>query len=247
MQAFPSWQVLLVDLRCHGESARLSRDRRPHTVAAAANDILVLLSQLKLFPQVLIGHSLGGKVVMSMAEQFGLRSTTLPRPVQVWVLDTLPGTVRSGGPDRQDHPADLIACLQRVSLPLPTRAALIDELLGKGFSEGVARWASTNLRPISGDMGDLAWTFDLAGIAELFQSYEESSLWDFLSRPSKGISVHFVRAESSAFRWDGPDEGQIKSLGHAVHLLQHSGHWCHTDNPDGLFQIMSPSFEFGHA
>lgn len=72
---------------------------------------------------------------------------------QVWVLDTLPGTVRSGGPNRQDHPADLIACLQRVSLPLPTRAALIDELLGKGFSEGVARWASTNLRPISGDMG----------------------------------------------------------------------------------------------
>ena len=33
--------------------------------------------------QALIGHSLGGKVVMTMAEQFSARATSLPRPVQV--------------------------------------------------------------------------------------------------------------------------------------------------------------------
>lgn len=43
----------------------------------------LLPRQCLILKQVLIGHSLGGKVVMSMAEQFGLRSTTLPRPVQV--------------------------------------------------------------------------------------------------------------------------------------------------------------------
>lgn len=83
LQGFPTWQVLLIDLRCHGESAAAAGKPYtpgPHTVESAAQDILALLRQLKLFPNMLIGHSFGGKVVMSMAQQFGKR---LPRPVQV--------------------------------------------------------------------------------------------------------------------------------------------------------------------
>ena len=83
MQGFPSWQVLLVDIRCHGESANLPTPPGPHGVESSAQDILKLLSQLKLFPEVLIGHSFGGKVVMSMGEQFGASGKRLPRPVQV--------------------------------------------------------------------------------------------------------------------------------------------------------------------
>ena len=83
IQGFPSWQVLLVDIRCHGESANLPTPAGPHGVESSAQDILKLLSQLKLFPEVLIGHSFGGKVVMSMGEQFGASGKRLPRPVQV--------------------------------------------------------------------------------------------------------------------------------------------------------------------
>ena len=83
VQGFPSWQVLLVDLRCHGESTQLQqRPPRPHSVDSAAEDVLKLLGQLKLFPEVLVGHSFGGKVVMSMVEQFGRIGSRLPRPVQ---------------------------------------------------------------------------------------------------------------------------------------------------------------------
>ena len=82
-QGFPSWQVLLVDLRCHGESTQMAqRPARPHGVESAAEDVLKLLGQLKLFPEVLVGHSFGGKVVMSMVEQFGRLGSRLPRPVQ---------------------------------------------------------------------------------------------------------------------------------------------------------------------
>jgi len=83
VQGFPAWQVLLVDIRCHGESANLPPPPGPHGVESSAQDILKLLSQLKLFPEVLIGHSFGGKVVMSMGEQFGASGKRLPRPVQV--------------------------------------------------------------------------------------------------------------------------------------------------------------------
>jgi pimeloyl-ACP methyl ester carboxylesterase len=45
--------VLLVDLRCHGESAALptTSPSPPHTVSSAAKDVLGVLRQLRLFPQ----------------------------------------------------------------------------------------------------------------------------------------------------------------------------------------------------
>lgn len=71
--------------------------------------------------------------------------------VQVWVLDALPGEVRTGGQETQDHPRTLIAHLRQIPLPLPNRTALQNNLLDAGFSLTVARWASTNLQPVNGD------------------------------------------------------------------------------------------------
>ena len=68
-----------------------------------------------------------------------------------WVLDALPGDVRTGGREVQDHTASLIEHLQQIPLPLPNRTALQNNLLDGGFSMTVARWASTNLRPLNGD------------------------------------------------------------------------------------------------
>lgn len=135
VEGFPAWQVLLVDLRCHGESAAAAAPGAyghdggagppppahpaPHTVASSAADILALLASLKLFPEVLVGHSFGGKVVMSMAAQFGGGGVALPRPVHVWVLDALPGAVRGDGPDAADHPARLVDTLRSLPSPSP--------------------------------------------------------------------------------------------------------------------------------
>lgn len=242
VEGFPAWQVLLVDIRCHGESANLPPPPGPHGVESSAQDILKLLSQLKLFPEVLIGHSFGGKVVMSMGEQFGASGKRLPRPVQVWVLDALPGEVRTGGRESQDHPAALIAHLQHMPMPLPNRTALQNDLLNAGFSLTVARWASTNLRPLNGDHRKLVWALDLDGIADMYESYETANLWSFITGTPEGLRVSFVKAEHSTFRWAGPEQAVISSHGHAVHTLHKSGHWVHADNPDGLFQIMAPYF-----
>jgi len=234
-----------VDLRCHGDSAAAGGSApapAPHTVDSAAKDVLQLLRRRRMFPQMLIGHSFGGKVVMSMARQFGVAS--LPRPVQVWVLDTLPGEVRAGAGDdgAADHPAQLIAALQQMPLPIASRSALIDYLTRRGFSLGVSRWMTTNLRPVAGAAdGSLTWSFDLDGIADLYRSYEDTCLWDLLRAPPQGLKVDFVRATQSSFRWSGQTEEAIAALGHRVHPLDAS-HWVHTDNPQGLFNILAPSF-----
>ena len=83
VQTFPSWQVLLADLRCHGQSAHMGPGMPNNSVESAAADVLELLRHLRLFPEILIGHSFGGKVIMSMADQFGRIGPRLPRPVQV--------------------------------------------------------------------------------------------------------------------------------------------------------------------
>jgi pimeloyl-ACP methyl ester carboxylesterase len=315
VEAFPSWQVLLVDLRCHGESAASSGGGTPpdgpHSVATAARDVLGLLRSERLFPHMLIGHSFGGKVVMSMAQQFAeacnpndssssssssvssqssmdgggdniattTTTTSLPRPVQVWVLDTLPGEVRqgdiSGSPraqrpasrlddleqlleppqspeaaallqqQRRDHPADLIQALRLLPTPVPSRNAVLEHLTRAGFSAPVARWMTTNLRPAApggSASRELAWTFDVEGLADMYRSYEAADLWPLLERPPQGLRVDFVRAEGSTFRWAGPDRGRLEALGHRVHVLRNSGHWVHADNPMGLVELMSETF-----
>jgi len=242
VDGFPSWKVLLVDLRCHGESASQSF-QPPHTVESSAEDVLRLLRQLRLFPHMLIGHSYGGKVVMSMVKQFGSR---LPRPIELWCLDCLPGEVRAGEIGGKDHPAKLISTLQAMPTPLPSRNAVVDYCTEKGFSKPIAQWAATNIKGVPSSSNpqqqDWNWSFDLDGISDMYRSYEETQLWPLLENPPEGLHISFVKAEGSNFRWSGNDEDRIKALGHPVHLLQKAGHWVHTDNPRGLLDIMAPSF-----
>ena len=99
-----------------------------------------------------------------------------------------------------------------------------------GFTTPVAQWVTTNLRPAPVTR-QLRWTFDLDGIADMYDSYEATSMWELLQQPPQGLSVDFVRAERSSFRWEGGVVDAIEQLGHRVHLLRDAGHVVHQDNP----------------
>ena len=90
--------------------------------------------------------------------------------------------------------------------------------------------------------GGFVWKVDLAAIHQMYRSYESTCLWPFLQNPADGITVSFVQAERSNFRWSGTDRDLIRAYGHDVHMLRDSGHWVHTDNPSGLFDVLAPSF-----
>lgn len=62
------WQAVLLDQRCHGKSGQLGLPP-PHTLAASAEDILRLFRDGLEYadaPDVLVGHSLGGKVCLEL-------------------------------------------------------------------------------------------------------------------------------------------------------------------------------------
>ncbi|RMD43133.1 hypothetical protein DV735_g2032, partial [Chaetothyriales sp. CBS 134920] len=62
--------VYTVDLRNHGDSPH----HREHTYAAMARDVEALISTLGIPPPLLIGHSMGAKVAMTMALRAGSSS-----------------------------------------------------------------------------------------------------------------------------------------------------------------------------
>ncbi|KAL8257145.1 hypothetical protein R6Q59_029186 [Mikania micrantha] len=246
---FPNWQFLLVDLRCHGDSASIAKTG-PHTVASAALDVLKLLGHLRVTPRVIIGHSFGGKVALSMVEQ---AAKPLARPVRVWVLDATPGKVRAGR-DEDDHPAELIKFLNAFPNEVVSKREVISALVCEGFSNDVAQWIVTNLRQInpSNSSSGFSWKFNLDGIAEMYESYEDTNLWDVVEDLPRGVHVNFLKAERSLHRWALGDLQRIHAAeeqasqeagGVEMHVLEDAGHWVHADNPDGLFRILSFSFE----
>uniref|UniRef100_A0A2N9J3E3 AB hydrolase-1 domain-containing protein n=1 Tax=Fagus sylvatica TaxID=28930 RepID=A0A2N9J3E3_FAGSY len=264
-QEFPTWQFLLVDLRCHGDSAS-KKKRGPHTVASTALDVLKLVGQLRITPRVLVGHSFGGKVALSMVEQ---AAKPLARPVKVWSLDATPGKVRSGG-DGEDHPAELNIILKYIARGgylkakysmkkeikrVSSKRDVVNALIQQGFSKDVAQWVVTNLRPTSSpgsSSSSFSWSFDLKGIAEMYQSYEETNLWEIVEDVPRGVHVNFLKAERSLHRWALEDLQRIHAAeeiaaeeggGVQMHVLEDAGHWVHADNPDGLFRILSSSFK----
>ncbi|XP_027915188.1 abhydrolase domain-containing protein C22H12.03-like [Vigna unguiculata] len=249
---FPTWQFLLVDLRCHGDSASMKKTG-PHTVASAASDVLKLVRDLRITPRVLVGHSFGGKVVLSMVDQ---AAKPLARPVRAWVLDATLGKVRAGG-DGEDHPAELISFLRTLPKEISTKQEVVRALIQQGFSNDVAQWVVTNLRPSSSggsQSSSFSWVFDLRGIAEMYQSYEETNLWQLVEDVPRGVHMNFLKAERSLHRWALEDFRRIHAAeevaaeeggGVEMHVLEDAGHWVHADNPDGLFRILSSSFQGG--
>ncbi|XP_027361697.1 protein ABHD11 isoform X2 [Abrus precatorius] len=247
---FTTWQFLLVDLRCHGDSASIKR-RGPHSVASAAIDVLKLVRELRITPRVLVGHSFGGKVVLSMVDQ---AAKPLARPVRAWILDATPGKVQSGG-GGEDHPAELISFLSTLPKEVPSKQDVVKALIQQGFSNDVAQWVVTNLRPTNSSgsqSSSFSWVFDLKGIAEMYQSYEETNLWKIVEDVPRGVHMNFLKAERSLHRWALEDLQRIHAAeelaaeeggGVEMHVLEDAGHWVHADNPDGLFRMLSSSFQ----
>ncbi|XP_023759325.1 uncharacterized protein LOC111907751 isoform X2 [Lactuca sativa] len=211
------------------------------------------LGHLRVIPRVIIGHSFGGKVALSMVEQ---AAKPLARPVRVWVLDATPGKVRAGR-DGDDHPAELITFLSALPNQVTSKREVISGLVREGFSNDVAQWVVTNLRktnPSDSSSTAYSWTFDLDGIAQMYQSYEETNLWEVVEDVPRGVHINFLKAERSLHRWALGDLQRIHvaeeqaaeeggTAGVEMHVLEDAGHWVHADNPDGLFRILSFSFQ----
>ncbi|XWS66643.1 hypothetical protein CRYUN_Cryun05aG0218100 [Craigia yunnanensis] len=248
--SFSEWRMVLVDLRNHGKSAEIEGLDPPHDMVNAAKDLGNLVNSRGWdWPDVVIGHSMGGKVALQFAQSCANRdySENVKVPIQLWVLDSVPGEVPSENSDGEVE--KVLQTLQSLPSTVPSRKWLVNHMLELGFSKSLSEWIGTNLKK-SGE-GE-TWAFNLEGAVQMFQSYREMSYWSLLEHPPKELEIEIVRAEKSD-RWDADVINQLEKLASkegdgsagkfSVHVLPNSGHWVHVDNPKGLLEIVAPKLK----
>jgi len=209
----PQWRFVLVDTRGHGESHGAPA---PHTLQACVDD----LDALPFRPEVVVGHSFGGKVALAWAERHGGAAI---------VLDSYPG-VHAAVADDSDHPvAQALRAITAVSMPAASRRDVVEALTGQGLALGIAQWLTTSLTQT--DDG-LAWAFDVPVVRALIEDYWSTDLWHVLEQP--GV-LHVRGGRSDRFA-DPEVRQRLDDLGGAV--IPDAGHWLHVDAPDALRALL---------
>jgi len=218
--ARPEWGINLVDLRLHGQSRGFEP---PHVLSSCVHDLIVLANELDASPDVILGHSFGGKVALMTAPAL--------HPSQVWVIDSTPSRRTPGGGALR-----MLQILRRMPSDFASRSEVVTVLEAEGLATPVAHWMSTNVE-LDGER--FVWRIDPDDMESLLADFFRRDLWDVVERPPAGTEIHMVRAsESDVLPLD--ELARIESLvSAAVHGYEiHGGHWLHEDNPAGLLALL---------
>lgn len=224
--AFPAWGFILPDLRMHGLSQGAPP---PHTLAAAADDLVRLGEHLGLPVAGVLGHSFGGKLALAYLDR---RSERLD---QAWILDASPSARPRG--ERAGATGQIVAMLRAMPQPLPSRERFLAIVAEHGHPRGIAEWLAMNLR--RSDDG-FRLRLDLDAIGALLDDYFAVDLWRVLEEGRLARPLHMVLGGRSD-ALDEADRAHLAALGSKVevHVLEGAGHWVHVDAPDALFAVLA--------
>jgi esterase len=207
------WQrrrrVIAVDLRNHGRS--------PHVAgmgyAAMAEDLLALLDRLDVPRAHLLGHSMGGKVVISLARLAPERVASLI------VADIAP--VAYG----HDHDS-VFAALRRVEAGEPTNRREADALLAEHVEESAVRlFLATNLE--RDEAGILRVRI---GLDEIQGDYETIMGVPAGEGAFEGPTL-VLRGAQSRYVTDAMLPALREVLPEAEIQTLEAGHWLHAEQP----------------
>nr|GMC88909.1 protein ABHD11 [Ipomoea batatas] len=235
------WRMILVDLRNHGRSAEIGGFEPPHTMENAANDVANLVkSQGWNWPDVVIGHSMGGKVTLQFAQScsrgdYG-QSAQLPKQLYFpAVFDGFMGQCGNscfidinstsldaeqlwildsvpGKVGQENSDGEVEKVLQTLQ-SLPSSIPSRKWLVDYLLKLGFSKALSEWLGSNLKKSGDeMTWTFNIDAAVQMFQSYRETDYWPLLEHPPKGTEISIVRAEKSD-RWEPEVIERLESLG----------------------------------
>ncbi|MDH3389276.1 MAG: alpha/beta fold hydrolase [Gammaproteobacteria bacterium] len=211
-------QVINVDLRNHGQSFHADEMNYP----IMADDVAQLLQRLELADCNLLGHSMGGKVAMTLAVNYPALVSRLIvadiapvsyfhhyddliEPILALPLDAIESRARADHLLRQHIPEDQL------------RAFLLQNLVREG---GSWRWR-VNWRVIQRDMEFLTGFDDLP--------------------PGWRIEVPtlFIRGARSDYVGDAEiDVIEERFANAVVTTIDAAGHWLHAEKPEQFVQLV---------
>lgn len=214
-------RVVGADLRNHGRSFHAPE----HSYALMAQDVVELLDHLALPPSRLtvLGHSMGGKVAMTLALAYPQRLA------QLIVVDIAPRF------SNMEHQEDIVAGLQAVDLgSIQNRQQAEAALLPHIPQVGVRQFLLKNLYRRADN--SFAWRINLPGlVARLADVGEEITA----ARPFLKPAL-FVRGGKSDYITTDDKLHGIPALfpNSQVVTVPDAGHWLHAEQPDAVFELV---------
>lgn len=165
-----------LDLRGHGNSG--SAFPSPHTLASASGDVLATARAVDRWPRVMVGHSMGGKVLLNLLATPDLAKEFLQdrgsgqrhhRRLQVFILDSFPGTKThnsdhespkaAAGSGSGSGPTNLklldgvetvLSIVASAPHPIPSRQWVMDKCAAAGLDRATSMWLASNLIALDG-------------------------------------------------------------------------------------------------
>ncbi len=247
--------AVLVDLRLHGES---QFQPPPHTLQAAAQDIVDLLPRLQHElggpPLAILGHSFGGKVV-TLATHRVATSTQAGQlcPKQLWIVDSaLSANPNPEGASRDEansatnvsNTSRILRDLTQLTPTFARRDDAVTQLVQMGHSTEIARWLAMNVRRDRAQEGQpFRLQLDVQGISSLLDDYFRTDLTDAMQELTQACQCHLL--------WGGLsntvsllEKQALGSMGAThTHTIENAGHWVHVDAPAELGALIQQHWQ----
>lgn len=210
------FKVITVDQRNHGHSPQ---NDDADTYQAMMDDLVLLMGELGIEKANFIGHSMGGKTVMKLAQNFPDKIDKLvvadiaPKAYPVHHDLILKGL--------RNVPLDKIKSRTEANKYLEE---YIDELGVRQFLLKSLYWK---------EKGQLAWRFNLDVIERDIANFGEA-----IEDAEFDGETLFVRGSNSGYIKE-EDEDQIFDLfpNSEIITIEEAGHWLHAEQPGQFFDI----------
>lgn len=206
----PHFRVIIIDLRNHGHS--------PHSADFSydfmVNDVLELMDDLAVEKAHLLGHSMGGKVMMRLAQHFPKRTKKL--------------IVADIGPKYYPiHHQKILAALKAVPLDQLSKRTDAEDFMQPFIPEAsVRQFLMKSL--FHKEKGSFDWRFNLDAIEANIENVGEAT--DDVE--FDGVTL-FIRGGNSNYITDS-DWYDIKLVfpNSTLETIEGAGHWLHAEKPE---------------
>lgn len=213
------YQVFALDLRNHGNSPHDNEVGYP----AMARDVAEFADEHQLDEVFILGHSMGGKVAMQLANDFPLLVRRLV------VADIAPRAYPR-------HHEDLFAAMLSLDLSQYRSRSEVDRALAPKIPDPTVRqFLLKNLANTA--TGGLKWKINLRGLDKGYDTISAAPmLTQRFSRPTL-----FVRGEMSSYLTE-EEESLIRQQWYPAAgfvTIKGAGHWLHAERPEEFFQAVN--------
>lgn len=200
--------VIMPDCRNHGQSFHHTDMSYP----TMANDIINLMNDYQCSNPIIIGHSMGGKIAMTLALEH-------PNMIQkLVVMDIAPKQY-------PPHHLSIIEALQKLNLDkFKSKTEAIKALAPSIPNEGLRQFLAKN---ITRDEGQLRWKINLPAIAD---QYNIVSGFPTFSNTTNCPTL-FIKGEQSNYIAPQDEPLILDQFPNATFKSVSASHWIHAEQP----------------